>query len=276
MAAKQIQVLQDLQSVAKTIRRETLLIHQKARETRIASSLSTCEILGALFYGGILKFKADEPMWSDRDRFVISKGHGAIAMYPILADLGFISREELETVCTEGSRLGGIPDPVIPGFETINGSLGHGLGVGCGIALSLANQDRSEQVYVLAGDGEMNEGAVWEALMFASHHRLRNYTLIVDQNTKCMLDTTSRVIDLSPLEEKISAFGFLVESVDGHNADLVRDKLLTLRRLKSDQPRALVAKTVKGKGVPRLESTPHCHVVTLTAEEIATAIQDLK
>ena len=152
------------------LRKETLKIHGIAPETRLASSLSDIEIFVALYYGGILKFDPKNQLWEKRDRFIISKPHGAVSLYPILADLGFFSKKELDKVCKQGSLLGGIPDTTIPGFETINGALGHGLGVACGIALGLKNKNLESKVFVLSGDGELFEGAVWEAIMLSLIH----------------------------------------------------------------------------------------------------------
>ncbi len=168
----------------KHVRRETLVLHYLAPETRVASSLSCVEILVALYYGKILNFKPENIHWEGRDRFIISKGHGAISLFPILADLGFFKKEELSKIGTQGSFLGGIPDPIIPGFETVNGSLGHGLGVACGISLGLKKKKKDESVFVLSGDGELSEGSVWEAVMFAGHHQLDNLILIVDNIAK--------------------------------------------------------------------------------------------
>jgi transketolase len=172
----------DLKEKAKWVWRETLAINRRAPETRIASSLSVIEIFVALYYGRILEFKPADPRWDERDRCVISKGHGSICMYPILADLGFFPQEELHRVCKAGGILGGIPDPIIPGYETVNGSLGHGLGVASGMALALKRKGGRQSVFVVCGDGELHEGANWEAMMFASQHRLDNLHLIVDNN----------------------------------------------------------------------------------------------
>lgn len=265
-----------LQAKGKWIRLSTLEVHKAARETRVASSLSNCEILAALYYGGVLRFNTKEQYWDGRDRFVVSKGHGTISMYPVLADLGFFDKSELKRVCQEGSILGGIPDPIIPGFETVNGSLGHGVGVACGMAVALKNQKKDAQVFVLAGDGEMHEGAVWEAIMFAGHHKLDNYNLVIDRNTKCMLNTTERVIDLEPLDEKFRAFGWHTERVDGHDAHAVYQGAMKVRDMHQGKPKVLICDTLKGKGVPKLEDTPHCHIVALTEQEIDEAIARLK
>ncbi len=143
------------------VRRETLKIHRIAQETRIASSLSAVEIFTVLYFGRILKFDPKNIKWEERDRLIVSKGHGAISLYPILAGFGFFSKGELSKVGSAGSFLGGIPDPVVPGFETVNGSLGHGLGIGCGIALALKAKGNPAKVFVILGDGELYEGSVW-------------------------------------------------------------------------------------------------------------------
>jgi transketolase len=158
----------DLKAKARWVWLETLRIHRRAPETRLASSLSPVEIFVALYYGGVLRFNPTQPLTETRDRCIISKGHGSICMYPILADLGFFAMEELEHVCESGSFLGGIPDPVIPGYETVNGSLGHGLGVATGMALGLNRKGSDRDVFVIAGDGELHEGSNWEAAMFAT------------------------------------------------------------------------------------------------------------
>ncbi|PIQ85582.1 MAG: transketolase [Candidatus Omnitrophica bacterium CG11_big_fil_rev_8_21_14_0_20_43_6] len=249
-------------------RRETLKIHKIAQETRLASSLSAVEIFSVLYYGKLIKFSSQDVRWDKRDRFIISKGHGAISLYPILADLGFLKKEELKDVCKYGSRLGGIPDPVIPGFETINGSLGHGLGVACGIAIALKRKKAKEKVFVLMGDGELYEGSVWEALMFAGEHKLDNLILIVDNNKVCMLDYCHNVIDLEPLGDKFSEFKWQVKRTDGHSVKSLYQAIKDLKDVKSQKPRVLIADTIKGKGVPRLEIDALSHIKNLKAEEV--------
>ncbi len=265
-----------LQAKGKWIRLSTLEVHKAARETRVASSLSNCEILAALYFGRVLRFDSRNQYWEGRDRFVVSKGHGTISMYPVLAELGFFDKSELKRVCQEGSILGGIPDPIIPGFETVNGSLGHGVGVACGMALALRNKKKNEQVFVLTGDGELQEGAVWEAIMFAGHHKLDNFNIVIDRNTKCMLDSTSKVIDLEPLDAKFKDFGFHVERVDGHDAHAVYCGAMKVRDLHAGKPKVLICDTLKGKGVPKLEDTPYCHIVALSETELDEAIARLK
>ncbi len=250
----------------------TLQIHLKNPETRIASSLSPIEIFVSLYYGKILNFNASNPNSSNRDRFIISKGHGSISMYPILADLGFFSFSELDRVGAKGGILGGIPDPIIPGYETVNGSLGHGLGVGCGIAYSLLLDDSASSVFILLGDGELHEGACWEAIMFSAHHRLNNMNVIVDKNNISMLDHTKNIVDHRDLEDKFSSFGFDTDSCDGHDVNILQEKLLEMKYKNNNKPKVLIANTLKGKGVPSLENQPLSHIMTPSKEELKTLI----
>jgi transketolase len=241
--------------------RETLAIHRRAPETRLASSLSPIEIFVALYYGDVLRFNPREPLWAGRDRCVISKGHGSICMYPILADLGFFPSEALNHVCEAGSFLGGIPDPIIPGYETINGSLGHGLGVATGMALGLKRRGASNQVFVITGDGELHEGANWEAIMFAAHHRLDNLHVIVDNNATSMLSHTDDIIAHGSLPDKFSAFGWVAEELDGHDVAALQNTLLAQKTAATGRPSVLVAHTRKGRGVPGLENAPLAHIM---------------
>jgi transketolase len=250
------------------VRKETLKIHKIAQETRIASSLSAVEIFVVLYYGKILTYNAKNITWEGRDRFIISKGHGAISLYPVLADLGYFKEEELKKVCKEGTFLGGIPDSIIPGFETINGSLGHGLGVACGIALGLKRKKQTEAVFVLLGDGELYEGSVWEAIMFAGEHKLDNLVLVLDNNRISMLDYCKKILDLEPHKEKFTAFKWDVSIVDGHDVTQLYDSLKTLKEERNNRPKVLIANTIKGKGIPSLETDPLCHIKSLKPAEI--------
>lgn len=265
-----------LKEKALWVRRETLKIHGSAQETRIASSLSPVEILVAMFYGGIIKHDAGNPRWPGRDRFIMSKGHGTISFYPILADLGYFDKSELKRVCKEGSFLGGIPDPIIPGYETVNGSLGHGLGVSCGMALALKRKSMTETVFVLMGDGELYEGSVWEALMFAGEHKLDNLVLIIDHNKACMLDYCSNVINLDPVDEKFRVFGWRTEKVAGHSVDQVHAALKLLKEERQGKPKMLLADTIKGKGVPSLETDALSHIKNIRPDDIDKTIEGLK
>ena len=258
----------ELKERAARVRAETLRIHAAAPETRVASSLSAVEIYVSLFYGGLLRHNPADPRDPARDRLIVSKGHGSISLYPILADRGFFPKEELQRVCRPGSFLGGIPDPVIPGYETVNGSLGHGPGVGAGMALALKRHGSDRRVVVVTGDGELHEGAVWEAFLFAAQHRLDNLVLIVDDNSRCMMDDTARVVGLAPLADKFRAFGWSAAEVDGHDVAALAAAIGAAQAGDFPGPRAVIAQTVKGKGAPSLEGDPLCHVRTLTPQEV--------
>lgn len=265
-----------LKQKASWVRKETLKIHRIAQETRIASSLSAVEIFVTLYYGKILFFDSTNLVDEKRDRIIISKGHGAISLYPILADLGYFTMEELHKVGQEGSFLGCIPDYIVPGFETTNGALGHGLGVACGISLALKRKGRREKVFVLLGDGELFEGSIWEAVMFAGEHRLDNLIAIIDHNKVCMLDYCRNIIDLGPLEEKFRVFKWRAEAADGHDVYSLFNALVALKEDKEDKPKVLIAHTIKGKGVSSLETDGLSHVKNLKAEEIDAILAELK
>ena len=262
----------ELEAKARWVWTETLRLHQLAPETRVASSLSAVEIFTVLYYGGLLAHDGSDPRWEGRDRLIVSKGHGSVCLYPILADRGYFDAAELDRICLPGSFLGGIPDTIIPGYETINGSLGHGIGVACGMALALKRKGSPSHVFVVTGDGELCEGSMWEGVMFAAHHKLDNLTVIIDNNKICMLDLCERVITLEPLEERFKSFGWDAHRVDGHDIASLRQSLIALKqRGCTDRPAVLIADTVKGKGVPELEHDTLCHIRTLTSDEIARA-----
>jgi transketolase len=262
----------DLRAKAHWVWRETLAIHRRAPETRLASSLSSIEIFVALYYGGILRFNPTNLRDEERDRCIISKGHGSICMYPILADLGFFPMKELQHVCEAGSFLGGIPDPVIPGYETVNGSLGHGLGVATGMALGLKRKASHRSVFVITGDGELHEGANWEAIMFASQHKLDNLHLIVDDNRIGMLGYTEDIVSHGALTARLSSFGWDCMEVDGHDVLAVRNALRQ-QKTAAGKPKALIARTLKGHGVPGLENAPLSHIINPKPELIDSLLE---
>lgn len=266
-------LIEFLKEKALWVRRQTLMIHKIAPETRLASSLSDVEIFVALYYGGILKFTPNDINWHGRDRFIVSKGHGAISLYPVLADLGYFPMEELKRVCKEDSFLGGIPDIIIPGFETTNGSLGQGLGVACGMAVALKREKSDAAVFVLIGDGELYEGSVWESIMFAAEHKLDNLTIIIDNNKICMLDYCRNIIDLTPLEKKFRTFNWKVKTIDGHDVKKIYNTLHAVKTDRSGRPKAVIADTVKGRGVPQLEGDSLCHIRSMKEDEINNLLE---
>jgi len=264
----------DLQERVDWVWRETINIHRNAPETRIASSLSPIEIFVSLFYGGILEFFPKEPLSKIRDRLIISKGHGSICMYPILADLGFFDRSELLKICKAGGILGGIPDPIIPGYETVNGSLGHGLGVATGSAIALKTKQVPNSVFVVCGDGELHEGSCWEAIMFAAHHNLDNLNVIIDDNSISMLGHTDSIISHKSLAKKFHAFGWDVYNTNGHDIHETCSILECAKRSRKLKPKVVIAKTLKGKGVPGLENQPLCHIMNPSKETLSKILDN--
>ncbi len=259
---------------AEWVWRETLKIHKQAPETRIASSLSPVEIFVSLYYGKVLSQNPENPSDDSRDRCIVSKGHGSICMYPILADLGFFSKSELQNVCKNGGFLGGIPDPVIPGYETVNGSLGHGLGVGTGIALALRTKNKSESVFVVSGDGELHEGANWEAIMFASHHKLDKLNLVVDNNSTSMLDHTDNIVSHMDLPQRFQSFGWEVYEIDGHDISKVFPTLKQAKESNQGRPKVVIANTIKGRGIPGVENEPLSHIMNPGKEILDSLLKD--
>jgi transketolase len=257
-----------LQEKANWVWEETLLLQKSSPEARVASSLSTVEMLVVLYYGGFVKYDPDNLKWAERDRFIVSKAHGSLARYPIFADLGYFPYGELKRIGQPDSFLSMLPDPSVPGYETLNGTLGHGLGVACGIALALKRNGSGNRVYVMAGDGELHEGACWEAVMFAAHHGLDNIILVVDKNNISMMDYCHNILDIGPLGEKFTAFKWDAMEVDGHDIKEVYAALVDLGNRDSGKPKVLIGDTVKGKGVNSFENDPLCHVKSLQPDEI--------
>lgn len=251
----------ELERKAHWVWRETLALYRRSPEIRLASSLSSVEIFVALYYGGVLRFDPSLPLSACRDRCIVSKGHGSICMYPILADLGFFPADALLQAGKPGNFLGGIPDPVIPGYETANGSLGHGLGVASGMALGLRRKESDRSVFVVTGDGELHEGANWEAMMFASQHRLDNLNLVVDDNRISMLGHTDEIVSHGSLATRLAAFGWGCREVDGHDVVAMQAALLAMKGQRDGRPKALVARTIKGRGVPGLENMALSHIM---------------
>lgn len=227
------------------------------RRGHVGSSLSLVEILRVL-YDDVLSYRAQEPKWKMRDRCILSKGHGCLALYAILADKGFFPREELARQCTPGALLGGHPDPHIPGVEASTGSLGHGLGLGVGMALAARMRRADYRVFVIMGDGELQEGSIWEAALTASKYHLSNLVAIVDYNKLQSYGPVSDVLPLEPLADKWRAFGFGVREVDGHDVGALGDAFKALP-FENGKPNILIAHTVKGKGIPFAENDPDWH-----------------
>jgi transketolase len=246
------------------------------RSGHLVSSFSCADILVALYYGGVLRFDPDNPGWSERDRFIMSKGHGAISLYPILADLGFFPTDELAKFCCGDGVLGAHPDNNIPGMEAVTGSLGHGLGIAAGLALAAKMDKKEYRTIALLSDGECYEGAVWEAAMFASHRQLNNLVGIIDRNGLTVTEFTEESLHLDPLEEKWKAFGWDAITIDGHAFVEILAALENLRSARSTKPTMIIANTVKGKGVSFMENSPLWHTGLPTGGQIEIALKELE
>ncbi|MBF0183180.1 MAG: transketolase [Magnetococcales bacterium] len=233
------------------------------------SALSLIEIVRVL-YDDILQVRPAEPDWPQRDRCILSKGHGCLALYAILADKKFFPLEELDRFCRLDAMLGGHPElGMVPGVEASTGALGHGLSIAAGMALAAQRKGEKHRVMVILGDGELDEGSVWEAAMFAAKHRLDHLTAIVDYNKLQSYGPVEQVQGLEPLLDKWRAFGFAVEEVDGHNPAALR-ALFARLPLTAGKPTAILCHTVKGKGVPMAENNPNWHhKSSFKAEELA-------
>ena len=257
-----------MEPISKHLRKLVVEALEGGGRGHLGSSMSMIELIHVL-YESHLNITKDNFSSPDRDRFILSKGHGCLALYAVLADRGFIPREELKTFCKLDSRLGGHPERgKIPGVEASTGALGHGLPIGVGMALAGRIRKKNYKVVVLTGDGEINEGSVWEAALSASKHKLSNLTVMVDYNKLQSYGTTKEVLDLEPLADKWKSFGFETEEMDGHNMEEIKS---TLRRLpfKSDKPSAIICHTVKGKGFPFAEHNANWHHKSkLSKEEI--------
>jgi len=261
--------MNQLDNRSKELRRLVVKMIEVDRRGHIGPAFSLIEILRVL-YDTHLRIDPSHSMWPDRDRLILSKGHGCLALYALLADKGFISKDELSTFCKPDSRLGGHPEMrKVPGVEATTGALGHGLSMGVGMALAAKIRSLLHRIFVIVGDGEINEGSVWEAAMSAAKHKLTNLTVLIDHNKLQSYGPTHEVLDLAPLAEKWRSFGFSVEEVDGHDVDAL-DRLFKKLPLVADMPVAIICHTIKGKGLPFAEGKPEWHHKSgLTSEEIA-------
>ena len=265
-----------LKDKANFCRRETIRLINIAKSGHYGSVFSAAEILATLYYH-VLRYDPHAPAWSDRDRFILSKGHAAVGLYPLLADVGFFDPALLDTYTRLGSPFGDHPDMrKVPGIDFSSGSLGHGLSVAVGMALAAHVTGRHYRVYALLGDGEMDEGQVWEAAMSASHFKLGNLVAIVDRNHVSVDGDTADVMNIEPLSNKWDAFGWRVLQVDGHDLEALLDCFAGLPHPESVQPTVLIANTVAGKGVSFMEDRFEWHLGYLAPPDQARALADLE
>lgn len=240
------------EQLAWLIRRHGIEMTHLSGGSHIGAILSVADII-AVLYSDILKFNVNNPKWELRDRCILSKGHAGASIYAALAENGFFPVEELITHYQNGSRLSGHVSHHLPGVDLSTGSLGHGLSVGAGMALALKQNKSASKVYVIMGDGECDEGAVWEAALFANHFRLENLVAIIDHNKMQSLDFCEKTLKLENLGDKWRAFGWSVKKVDGHNHDELKSAITYLYNVEH-KPTVVIADTIKGKGVSFMEN----------------------
>lgn len=268
--------INELKNYCRESRRNIIEMVYSAQSGHIGGSLSSCEILTVLFHKcmkNILEWKESSD-YEMRDRFVLSKGHISPLLYSVMSQVGYIKKDELKTFRKLGTRLQGHPTTVLPGIEIPTGSLGQGLSFACGIAMSLKLDKNPANVFVLLGDGETQEGNVWEALMQGSHRNLNNLVAIVDRNMLQIDGNTENVMALGDLSAKLTSFGWNVVEIDGHDIEQIYEAIENAK--KSDKPSVIVANTIKGKGVSFMENNPGWHGTAPKEPDYIKAMEELQ
>lgn len=263
----------ELSSIAQSLRAHAVRMIHKSKASHLGSCLSMADLVACLYWDA-MRINPDAPSWKDRDRFFLSKGHGAALLYAALANRGFFPVKELEQYCQNGSLLTGHVTSGVPGVEFSSGSLGHGLPVACGMALAAKREGLAYRTFVLCSDGELDEGSNWEALLFAPQHKLDNLVLIVDYNKIQSFGHTKDIIDLDPLADKFRAFRWAVREIDGHNMLEIKNALRASPP-EPGRPSAIIAHTMKGRGVAIMEDQLAWHYKTPTAEQVNEAMREL-
>lgn len=252
------------------MRRTVLEMAYAGGTVHIACAFSIIELMTVL-YRNHLRYPHNDPRADGRDYLILSKGHGVMAQYACMRELGWLSDDHIQGYFKDGSDLKGLSDSRVPGLEVTSGSLGHGFSVGLGIAMGLQRKATDQKVFAIVGDGELNEGPIWEAALVASHHRMDNLMLIIDKNGFQAMGTTEDVLALGDLSAKFKSFGFETMEVDGHDEVAVDAAVYQLWKSGPGKPKALIARTVKGKGVPFMESDNRWHYTRLTEQTFSAA-----
>ncbi len=267
--------IKKLQSIATEVRVSILKMLAKSGSGHPGGSLSAVEILTALFFSK-MRHDPKNPEWEGRDKFVLSKGHGAPVLYAVLGLSGYFSTDHFDSLRKLGGILRGHPNSTsTPGVEVCTGSLGQGLSQANGLAMAAKLDKKTTRVYVLLGDGEIQEGQVWEAAMTARHYSLDNVCAIIDNNGLQIDGPVVEIMNIDPIKEKLGAFGWHTIEIDGHNFDEILSALDEADNI-SDKPTAIIAKTIKGKGVSFMEGKVEYHGVAPTAEELEKALEELE
>ena len=274
--AERAQLISLLTAKAKLVRRETVRLTRIAGAGHYTGTFSAAELFAALYYAQ-LRYRPGQPDWPDRDRFVLSKGHAAIGLYPVLADVGFFDPALLDNYTRLHSRFGDHPDMrKIPGIDFSSGSLGHGLSTTLGMTLAARVQGRPYRSYVILGDGELCEGQVWEAAMAAGHYRAGPLVAIVDRNQLSIDGPTESIMGVEPLDEKFRAFRWQVQRIDGHDFDAILDAFAGLHADPHGPPQMIIADTVKGRGVQRMELDTNWHVGNLVGADYDDVLAEIE
>ena len=266
-------VVDEARRIAALIRQTVIEQSKRANVGHIGSALSIAEVLAALYAGPLAGSRPDDP---DRNRLVLSKGHAALALYGALGASGQLSDQQLDSFCADGTEVAGHPEHLLAGVDFSTGSLGHGLSLATGAALGARLQRSSRRIYALLSDAECNEGSVWEAAMFAAHHRLANLTAVIDVNGQQALGYTKEVLDLEPLGERWRSFGWDVHDLDGHDVQALTGTLASLHADEGRAPHVILARTTFGKGVSFMESRIEWHYLPMSDDEYGLARSELE
>ena len=256
----------------KTLRSNIIRMAKDSKSGHLGCAMSLVEIVSTL-YGSVLNYNRKDPKDSKRDLLALSKGHGVMALYSAFFQLGWISDSQVDNYLKDGTDLFGLAEDHIPGIEISGGSLGHGFPVAVGMAYGLQRDESEKKVYCIVGDGEINEGSVWEAILFAGHHKLKNLTLIIDANQYQAMGLTKDILDLEPLDKKFEAFGFTAITCDGHNLTELENAFVSANN--SDLPSVIIARTTKGAGISFMENENIWHYKKMTKEEENVAINEI-
>lgn len=256
---------------AKVLRKTVLDMAYAGSTVHIGCAFSIIELL-AVLYRNHLRYPGNDPLALGRDYLVLSKGHGVMAQYACMRELGWLKDEAFSCYFSDGSDLKGLSDSRIPGLEVTSGSLGHGFSVGVGLAMGAKLRGTDQKVFAMVGDGEINEGPIWEGALFAAHHDLKNFMVIVDENGYQAMGRTQEVLNLGSVESKFESFGFEAITINGHDEAAISSAITQLWESDLKSPKALIAKTVKGKGVPFMEHNNIWHYTRLDPETYAQAL----
>lgn len=264
-----------MQFNVKKLRRTIIEMAYRGQSVHVGCAFSIVEICSVL-YRSILNLDDRTPHAPGRDLLVLSKGHGVMAQYACMHELGWLDANDIQTYFSDGTELKGLAEGNIPGLEASTGSLGHGLSIAVGMAFAAKKKNEKRRVFCIVGDGEMNEGSIWEAILFASHFKLDNLLLIVDENRFQAMGSTKEVMDMGDIRQKLDSFGFTAFDVHGHNESELEERIKNLFQINDQKPKAIVAKTVKGYGVSFMEENNIWHYTRLTEETYNKALEELK